>query len=70
MIIDAHTHGMHGKYLDGLVSAGGKWAREIMVRLQDAMRNKPYFVDVALRVEQLDRCGIDLQVVTLQQYLV
>ena len=69
MIIDAHTHGMHGKYLDGLVSAGGKWAREIMVRLQDTMRNKPHFVDAALRVEQLDRCGIDLQVVTMQQYL-
>ena len=69
MIIDAHTHGMHGKYLDELVSAGGKWAREMIDRLQDAIRKKPHLVDVALRVEQLDRCGIDLQVVTLQQYL-
>ena len=28
MIIDAHTHGIHGKYLDKLAAAGGKWSKE------------------------------------------
>ena len=64
MIIDAHTHGFHGGYLDQLAAAGGDWAKQTLTRVLDLAQNKPYFTDVALRVELLDRNNIDLQVVT------
>ncbi len=64
MIIDAYTHGLHGGYLDQLATAGGDWAKQILARLLARVRNKPHLSDVGLRVEQLDRNGIDLQVVT------
>ncbi len=64
MIIDAHTHMFHGLYLDQLAAAGGNWAKEHIARVLDGARRKPHHIDVALRVEQMDRNSIDLQVVT------
>lgn len=65
MIIDAHSHGFHRDYVEKLADAGGDWARKkidgLLARLQE---QKPHAYDVKLRVEQLDRYGIDLQVVT------
>ncbi len=69
MIIDAHTHGFHGKYLDELAAAGGDWAKQNIAEILAVTRNKPHFIDVALRVEMLDRNGIDLQVVTPRHQL-
>ncbi|MFC2008243.1 amidohydrolase family protein [Chloroflexota bacterium] len=69
MIIDIHSHGFHKGHFDELVAAGGKWAENAIAHLLNATQSKPQFVDVALRVEQLDRCGIDLQVVTPQHHL-
>ncbi len=69
MIIDAHTHMFHGQYLDRLVAAGGNWANERIARILDAARTKPHLIDVGLRIEQLDRNGIDLQVVTPQHFV-
>ena len=69
MIIDAHTHGFHGKYLEQLATAGGDWAKQNLAMLLGQTRNKPHFIDVALRVEMLDRNGIDLQVVTPPHHL-
>jgi len=66
MIIDAHTHGFYGKYTDRLISAGGEWAKKSIERLLSNMRNKPQFADPAARVQQLERCGIDFQLVTPQ----
>lgn len=64
MIIDAHTHGLHGKYLDSLEAAGGDYARKNIANLHGLMQNKPHFFDVTSRVETLDRNGIELQVVS------
>ncbi len=69
MIIDAHTHGFHGQHLDLLTNAGGSWIQEGLKHLLEITKKKPQFIDVALRVEQLEKVGIDLQVVTLQQSL-
>jgi aminocarboxymuconate-semialdehyde decarboxylase len=69
MMIDAHSHGFHGQHLNELVSAGGKWVKENIDHLLNSTRSKPQFVDVTLRIEQLDRYGIDLQVVTPQHHL-
>ncbi|MFC2001116.1 amidohydrolase family protein [Chloroflexota bacterium] len=64
MIIDAHTHMIHSAYFDQLAEKGGKWGRE-RVELASAQAKKtPHLTDVRLRVEQLDRNSIDLQVVT------
>ena len=64
MIIDAHTHGFHGKYLDLLLNAGGKWAKKELDQFLKVTQKKPQTVDIGLRLEQLERCGIDFQVVT------
>ncbi|MFC1968756.1 amidohydrolase family protein [Chloroflexota bacterium] len=64
MIIDAHTHGLHGKYLEKLATIGGGWASKNIDRVLEAARGRPHYIDVALRVAQLDRNGFDLQVVT------
>lgn len=66
MIIDAHTHGFHGKYLDQLIAAGHEWVRQMVNSLSNIIKKKPHYIDVPLRVEQIERCGIDLQVVTFQ----
>ena len=64
MIIDAHTHAFHSKYLDQLATTGGEWSKKIVAGILDIARRQPNFIDVTLRVEQLNRHGIDLQVVT------
>jgi aminocarboxymuconate-semialdehyde decarboxylase len=68
MIIDAHTHGLHGGYLDELEKAGGGWAKKMLAELSAIAKKKPLF-DATLRVEMLNRNGIDLQVVTPPNYL-
>ncbi len=69
MIIDGHTHGYHGKHLDRLADTGGDWAaKRIAVELRVA-KERPQRFDVAYRVEQLDRFGFDLQVVTPGHHL-
>ncbi len=62
MIIDAHAHGFCRDHLDKLEGAGGDWAGEILGHLY---KGKPHLFDVGLRLEMLDRNGIDLQVVTI-----
>ena len=65
MIIDAHTHGIHAQYLDKLADIGGDWAKKTLSHWFGRMQNlKPHSVDVPLRIEQLDRNNISLQVVT------
>ncbi|MFC1893574.1 amidohydrolase family protein, partial [Chloroflexota bacterium] len=64
MIIDAHTHMFHSKYLKQIVEIGGDWAEKKVNRILDGAQRKPHFIDVALRLEMLDRNGIELQVVT------
>ena len=64
MIIDAHTHGIHGAYLDRIADAGGEWTRKLTARIKDLNKDRPQFFDVALRLQQLEKYGIDMQVVT------
>ena len=64
MIIDAQTHAFHGKYLDQLTAAGGKWAEEQLAIDLKVASVKPQYMDVALRLQQMDKHGIDMQVVT------
>jgi aminocarboxymuconate-semialdehyde decarboxylase len=64
MIIDAHTHAMHGASLDRIAAAGGTWAKERVDRVREMATFTPQHLDMALRVEQLERYGIDMQVVT------
>jgi aminocarboxymuconate-semialdehyde decarboxylase len=66
MIIDAHTHGIHGKYLEQLATAGGKWAKERVEWGLARAKRKPFFTDIAMRIDLLDRYGYDRQVVTPQ----
>jgi len=54
IIIDAHSHGFHGRYLDKIVAAGGKWAKKTVDRFLRLMPQKPMFLDIALRIEQLE----------------
>ena len=64
MIIDGHTHGFHGGYFDQLETAGGQWAKTRIDRVRERSKGRPVYIDAALRVEQLERNNIDLQVVT------
>ncbi len=64
MIIDAHTHGIHGRYLDQLADAGGDWARKRVARMRERARERPQWIDVDRRVQLLDKYGFDLQVVS------
>ena len=64
MIIDAHTHGVHGGYLEGIARSGGEWTRKLTVRIREQHKDRSQFFDVALRLEQLNKHGIDMQVVT------
>jgi aminocarboxymuconate-semialdehyde decarboxylase len=61
MIIDAHAHAVHGDYLESLYDSGGKWLKEKTAFLH---RVKPQVFDIPLRLQWLERNGIDLQVVT------
>ena len=69
MIIDAQSHGFHGKYIDQLISAGGDWSKDEITRVMLLMKNKPYYSDVGRRVEQLEKYGIGLQMVTVNNNL-
>ena len=65
MIIDAHTHGYHGKSFDKVVAAGGSWiTREYKAFSRERAAEKPTLYDVDLRLEHLKRNNIDLQIVT------
>ncbi|MFC1908351.1 amidohydrolase family protein [Chloroflexota bacterium] len=64
MIIDAHTHGLHGGYFEPLLKAGGKWARQQVQEDIERAGPRPEFHDPKLRLKQMDRFGIDFQVVT------
>ena len=66
MIIDAHAHMMNAKYFDQLADKGGKWGKERVDFGRDLSQRKPHFSNVALRVEQLDRNGVAMQVITPQ----
>jgi len=64
MIIDAHSHGFHGKYFDQLADIGGDWVKKQVATELERAKQYPQYLDVTLRVEWLNRYGIDLQVVT------
>ncbi len=64
MIIDAHTHAMHGASLDRIAAAGGAWTKERVDRVREMATFTPQHLDMTLRVAQLERYGIDMQVVT------
>lgn len=64
MIIDAHSHGFHGKYFDQIANVAGNWAREIVATERERAKEYPMYLDVSLRLEWLNKYGFDLQVVT------
>ena len=64
MIIDAHSHGFHGKYLDQLEAVGGDWVKQNLRKATATAKNKPWYLDITRRVSLLDKYGIDYQVVT------
>ena len=66
MVIDAHSHMVSYQALVWLAGMGGKWAKDTSEKWGLGLAHrKPQFTDVTLRLEQLDRNGIDLQVITL-----
>jgi predicted TIM-barrel fold metal-dependent hydrolase len=65
LIIDCHTHGMHGN-VDALMAAGGEWSREAIGKIVHDSVKKPALTNPAERLSQLDRNGFDYQVVTPQ----
>ena len=69
MIIDAHTHGMHGGYFEPILKAGGKWARQQVEEEKERARSRPELHDPELRLQQMDRFAIDYQVVTPGHWL-
>lgn len=64
MIIDAHTHGLHGGYLERLADIGGEWTKKLVAAEREHAKRRPQYLDVAFRIEQLNKYGFDLQVVT------
>ena len=64
MIIDANTHGLHGGYFQPLLKLGGKWAKQQVEEDKERARPRPELHDPKLRLHQMDRFGIDYQVVT------
>ncbi len=64
MIIDAHSHGSNRKYLDRIAEIGGDWIKRVLNFIHQRGKEHPEYLDVALRLEQLNKYGIDLQVVT------
>ncbi|MFB3885787.1 MAG: amidohydrolase family protein [Thermodesulfobacteriota bacterium] len=53
----------HRTYLAWLGEQEGAWAKKSLARVEEAVRCRPHRVDVGERLAQLDRNGIDLQVV-------
>ena len=66
MIIDSHAHAFHGKYLESVSDIGGNWFKE---KIAGLARIKPQIFDINLRLEWLERNGIDRQVVTIHHAL-
>ena len=64
MIIDAQSHAFHGKFLEQIIAAGGNWAKEELETDLKVAKVKPQYMDVDLRIAQMDKHGIDMQVVT------
>jgi len=64
MIIDAHAHGFHGGYFDQLAEIGGDWTKRLVTAERERAKLYPQYLDIALRVDWLNRYGIDLQVIT------
>jgi len=57
---------MNRQYFDQLADKGGKWGKERAEWGLALSQRKPHFTDVTERLGQLDRNGIDFQVVTPQ----
>lgn len=64
MIIDAHSHMMNRKYFDRLIETGGSWSKDKVDKALAIAKRKPQFCDVSLRVEQLEKNGFTMQVIT------
>jgi predicted TIM-barrel fold metal-dependent hydrolase len=64
MIIDANTHGLHGGYFGPFLKVGGKWAKQQVQEDIARAKPRPEFHSPELRLKQMDRFGIDYQVVT------
>ncbi len=64
MIIDGHAHMNHISYRDWLNEKGGDEGKKQAARMTETERRRPHGMNVALRLAQLDRNGIDFQVVT------
>ncbi len=64
MIIDAYSHMFHSSYLEWLAKMGGAEAKKRAAGMQESVRRRPHFMDVGKRLAQLDRNGIDLQVLS------
>jgi len=67
MIIDAHSHGLNGKYLDKLSDMGGEWSKRRIANEQAVAKELPQALDVAFRIAQLSKYGFDYQIVTPRQ---
>ncbi len=65
MIIDAFAHALDGSYLDKLADSGGTWTQKKIEIEQKraASQGYPQMLDMKLRLTQLDKYGIDKQVV-------
>jgi predicted TIM-barrel fold metal-dependent hydrolase len=66
MIIDAHTHALHGPSLDKIMKAGGDAAKKL-IETEVAWTKKNeivMYLDPKRRVEALNKYGIDYQVCT------
>ncbi len=64
MIIDSHTHMIHGRSVEAIEYIGGASIRRQLDRLKAVTRGKPHASDVAIRVAQMDRFNVDYQIAT------
>ena len=64
MIIDIHTHMIHGKEMAALEAVGGNSMKQRIKSLQGVTTKKPHAMDVTSRVAQMDQFGIDYQLAT------
>jgi len=64
MIIDAHSHGFHGKTFDKLADLGGEWTKKVVADEHNRAKARPQYLDIPLRVELLNKYNFDFQVVT------
>jgi uncharacterized protein len=64
MIVDGHAHMNHISYLDWLSEHGGVEGKKRAERMRKGAKRRPTSMDIGQRLAQLDRNGIDFQVVT------